>query len=104
MQTPRDTPGREDTARRGVADPEGGAGNCRAIGTSPAMACPNVGDLCLAGAVRPLLDTNGLATLTIYKVGVIHLINLISDDMSAWEYRAGHEDGDLFSARGLYSS
>ena len=68
------------------------------------MACPNVGDPCLAGAVRPLLDTNGLATLTIYKVGVIHLIKLISDDMSAWEYRAGHEDGDLFSARGLYSS
>ena len=29
--------------------------------------------------------------VSFYKVGVIHLIKLISDDMSAWEYRAGHE-------------
>ena len=42
--------------------------------------------------------------VSFYNLGVIHLIKLISDDMSAWEYRAGHEDGDLFSARGLYSS
>ena len=35
--------------------------------------------------------------VSIYKVGVIHLIKLISDDMSAWEYRAGHEARDLFS-------
>ena len=35
--------------------------------------------------------------VSIYRVGVIHLIKLISDDMSAWEYRAGHEARDLFS-------
>ena len=35
----------------------------------------------------------------IYQVWVIHLIKLISDTMSAWEYRAGHEARDLFAAR-----
>ena len=37
--------------------------------------------------------------VSFYNVGVIHLIKLISDDMSAWEYRAGHEARDLFAAR-----
>ena len=35
--------------------------------------------------------------VSIYKVGVTHLIKLISDDTSAWEYRAGHEARGLFS-------
>ena len=35
--------------------------------------------------------------VSIYQIGVIHLIKLITDDMSAWEYRAGHEACDLFA-------
>ena len=36
--------------------------------------------------------------VSIYRVGVIHLIKLISDTMSAWEYRAVHETRHLFAA------
>ena len=36
--------------------------------------------------------------VSIYQVGVIHLIKLISDTMSAWEYRAVHETRHLFAA------
>ena len=36
--------------------------------------------------------------VSIYRVGVIHLIKLISDTMSAWEYRAVHEARLLFAA------
>ena len=36
--------------------------------------------------------------VSIYRVGVIHLIKLISDTMSAWEYCAVHETCRLFAA------
>ena len=36
--------------------------------------------------------------VSIYWVGVIHLIKLISDTMSAWEYCAVHETRHLFAA------
>ena len=36
--------------------------------------------------------------VSIYRVGVIHLIKLISDTMSAWEYCAVHETRHLFAA------
>ena len=36
--------------------------------------------------------------VSIYWVGVIHLIKLISDTMSAWEYRAVHEARHLLAA------
>ena len=37
--------------------------------------------------------------VSIYQIGVIHLIKLITDDMSAWGYRVEHEARDLFAAR-----
>ena len=36
--------------------------------------------------------------VSIYWVGVIHLIKFISDTMSAWEYCAVHETRRLFAA------
>ena len=36
--------------------------------------------------------------VSIYWVGVIHLIKLISDTMSAWEYCAVHETRHSFAA------
>ena len=38
--------------------------------------------------------------VSIYNGGVIHLNKLISDDMSAWEYRAGHGWVVLDESRG----
>ena len=37
--------------------------------------------------------------VSIYQIGVIHMIKLITDDMSAWGYRVEHEARDLFAAR-----
>ena len=37
--------------------------------------------------------------VSIYQIEVIHLIKLITDDMSAWGYRVEHEARDLFAAR-----
>ena len=46
-----------------------------------------------------MLGTFSVADIvSIYWVGVIHLIKLISDTMSAWEYCAVHETRHLFAA------